>query len=1019
MSEIMVRFLLQRRQFIGLMLALLVLLGSNAFFDIPKTEDPQTDGPMFYITAVLPGATPLEIEQLVTKPIEDAVYSIGDVRELRSVSREAVSGIYVEFEWEKDAERKNDALSGELAALRRRLPPELLRLEIVRGRPTSAVIAEVALVSETLPMRRLEKLAERLREQLGTVDGVQKAEIWGIATSEMRVSLDADRLAGLGVTPIEVVQTLQSAGREGPIGTVQSADRRFNLRYAGAFLDAEAVGNVTVASKDGGLLKVRDMADIGWSTAPPDHLVRFNGTSAALVTVTQKVNGNVLKITEEARDVLDKFERSLPGGVSLKRPFFQTDNVEYRLGKLYRDFFIAFFLVCVMLLPLGFRAALVVMVAIPLSLFVGVIALDLLGFSLNQLSIAGFILALGILVDDAIVVTENIVRRMRQEPDADSAVIAGTAQISKAVIGCTACLIFAFLPLLSLPEASGDFIRSLPVAVVATVAGSLLVSLWVIPLVARLLVRKEQHPDGNRLLRALKRAIETFYAPVLKRSLDRPRLALTLLLAVTLLSIPMLFAIGTSLFPLAQTREFLVRVEAPEGAPIATTNKIAKQVERELLAEPGVAWVISNVGRGNPPIYYNQPQWQDNSAFAELVVGVSNWDIEARSDLTNRLRAKFARNMAANLSVIEFVQGPVIEAPVVIRIAGRDIETLKRLAGQAEAAMKQVPSLSDVRNPLKRPQIDLTLQVDDAAASALDVKPGELRETLRLALSGVVATKLRDSEGDEYPVKVRLPGSDANKVDRLSEIYVPGNAGQSVALTSIAAPKLISGPAQIGRIDRMRVVTLTANVKPDILISDATGAAEESVRKAVQLPPGYNVSLGGEAESQARSFAGLVPAALIAMFGILIVLVLEFGQFRMVSVVVGIIPFGLFGAIAALWVTGNSLSFTASIGLIALIGIEIKNSIILVDFAEQMRLQGMGIRQAAEEAGELRFLPVVLTSVTAIGGLLPLAWENSGLYAPMAIAIIGGLVASTVLARIATPVMYLLLARPERQPAHQ
>jgi multidrug efflux pump subunit AcrB len=286
-----------------------------------------------------------------------------------------------------------------------------------------------------------------------------------------------------------------------------------------------------------------------------------------------------------------------------------------------------------------------------------------------------------------------------------------------------------------------------------------------------------------------------------------------------------------------------------------------------------------------------------------------------------------------------------------------------------------------------------------------------LRQTLQLSLTGASVANLRDEDGDDYPVRVRLPMQDHNVVDAFAKMYVPTVDGSAVRLNAVARPVLDSQPARIERVRRSRSVSLTAYVKPGVLIANATQHAVASVKQAIDLPPGYSILLGGEAETQSRSFAGFLPAIVISSLGILAVLVLEFGQFRTVAVVFGIVPFGLLGAVIALWLTGNSLSFTATIGLIALIGIEIKNSILLVDFAEQLRNQGLSIRKAVERAGELRFLPVVLTSVTAIGGLIPLAIENNGLLSPTAITLIGGLVASTLLARIATPVMYLLLAR--------
>jgi multidrug efflux pump subunit AcrB len=321
-----------------------------------------------------------------------------------------------------------------------------------------------------------------------------------------------------------------------------------------------------------------------------------------------------------------------------------------------------------------------------------------------------------------------------------------------------------------------------------------------------------------------------------------------------------------------------------------------------------------------------------------------------------------------------------------------------------------------VTNPIRLDRTDLDLGVDEAKAAALGVPAGATRRVARLALSGEETGRFRDPDGDDYAVKVRLPteqvdGAPRNPLSALKGVYVPTADGLAAPLDAIATPRLKSSPSRIDRFDRERTVTITAYVQTGFLASGVTEDAVARLERDLPLPPGYRLSLGGEAEAASESFAGLGAAVLVAVFGILAVLVLEFQKFKTAIVVAGIIPFGVFGAVLALALTGHSLSFTATIGVIALIGIEIKNSILLVDFTEQLRREGMNLHDAIEKAGEVRFLPVLLTSVTAIGGLLPLALERSGLYSPLAIAIIGGLITSTLLSRVATPVMYWLTAR--------
>lgn len=1004
-------WVLRNWQFALVMSGLLTALGIVAFLAIPRTEDPQLDPPIFVVNAILPGATPAEVEELVTKPIEDAVYKLDNIREVRSRSSDGLSSTRVEFVWGTDPESRYDQVTREVNALRETLPPGLQRLEVIRGRPTNVSIVEVALESDLLPMRRLEKLADRLRERLGAIPGINEAQVWGASRSELRVSLDLARLAAQGVPATAVADALRAGGAESPVGTVDAGRRRLSVKIGGAYRSPEAVAAIPIEGRDGRVLRVGDVATVGWAEGEPDHLTRFNGQRALLLTVKQSPNQDVTKLSKAISTELDAFERTLPGGVKLVRGFDQSENVNRRLSQLGRDFLIALLLVSITLLPLGLRAAGVVMIAIPLSLLFGVASLYWLGFTLNQLAISGFVLVLGLLVDDAIVVVENIARWLRDGASASEGVIRGTGQIALAVVGCTACLMLSFVPLLALPEASGEFIRSLPVAVLATVAGSFVVAMTIVPLASRALLRPGADPHGNRLLQAVQGGIHRFYAPLLHRALDRPRAVLIGLLALCALSIPLVGAIGSSLFPPAESPHFLVRIEMPQGTSLDRTNEVVRAVDARLAKVPEVRWRAANVGRGNPQVYYNVGQRETDPAFGEVAAGLYRWEPGKSDALLERLRGEFARIPGAKISIITFVNGPEIEAPIAIRISGPNVETLSRLAAGAERAMMATPGVRDVGNPLRLPRTDLHMDVDEAAVAALGVPAGAVRQTVQLALTGATVANLRDADGDDYPVKVRLPMAAHNQVTALGRIFVPTVEGGAVPLTAVARPSLKSEPARIDRLKRARTVTLTAYVAPGVLTARATEAALANVQRAIELPPGYGISLGGEADTQSRSFAGLLPAIVVASLGILAVLVLEFGRFSTVAVVAGIVPFGFFGGVVALWLTGYSLSFTASIGMIALIGIEIKNSILLVDFTEQLRREGLSVHDAVERAGELRFLPVLLTSVTAIGGLLPLAIDGNGLFSPMAITLIGGLISSTLLARVATPVMYLLLAR--------
>ena len=1012
-----IAFAVGRWQFSLLATTLITALGILTFFSLPQTEDPQLNFPLYIVTAVLPGANPRDIEQQVTKPIEDSLAGLDALREVSSTSSDGVAVIRAEYLWGTDTDRKYDEVVREVNALRAKLPAGVVRLEVERARPNNVPIVQVALISDVLPMRVLDKSARDLRDRYARIPGIRIAEVHGVPQNELAVSLDSARLAALGLAPGAVVEALRTAGIDTPIGSVHAGDRRFSLRYAGDFPDAAAVAAVPLPTPGGKLITVGDVAAVHWDTAEPSHVVRYNGHRAVLVTATQGDHQDIGALSAQVTAQTEAFRRTLPGSVRLETGFTQATNVHHRMGQLARDFLLAFVIVGITLLPLGWRAASVVMIAIPVSLLIGVLVLAAAGYNLNQLSVAGFVLSLGLLVDDAIVVIENVSRWLRDGASRTQAAIAGTGQIALAVLGCTACLMFAFLPLIALPEGSGEFIRSMPVAVLGTVGGSLIVALTLIPFVASRVLPRDADPEGNALLRGLHGGIERLYRPVLHHALDRPWRSLGLIALIALTTLPLAGAIGSSLFPPADLPQFLVKVEMPRGTALAATDRVVHAVAQRLSREPSIAWVAENSGRGNPQLYYNNPSTAEDPALGEVAAAFHAFDPRTSPQVLAHLRADFAHIPGARIKLIEFVQGPNVEAPIALRIVGPDLATLARLANAGETALRALPQLRDVGNPLRATRTDIRLQVDEARARALGVAPGALRQAVQLAVGGATPAIVRDADGDQYPVSVRLPMQGRRDIAALSQVYVPTLAGGSVPLSALAQVQLDSGPGTIQRHQRERAVTLTAYVAPGVLVARATADAVATLNRAVPLPPGYRLDVAGEAETSARSFGGLLPAIVVASVGIIAVLVLEFGSFRNVLTVATVVPLGLFGAVLALFLTGNSLSFTAAVGMIALVGIEIKNSILLVDFTEQLRRDGMPVREAVERAGETRFLPVLLTSITAIGGLLPLAIEGSGLYSPMAITMIGGLITSTLLARIATPALYLLLARHGDHPA--
>jgi len=1002
-------FSVKHWQFTVVLFVMLAALGVSSILSIPRSEDPPLDFPTFTIVAVYPGASAGDLERLVVKQIEDTLHGLDDVRSISSRIRPGVARIEVEFEPNQDAEKKYDDVVREVNALRPGLPAELARLEIHKASTLDVNIVQVALVSAFASYHVLDSLAEELEDRLTAVPGVRTAERWGAPERQVEVALDLGRLAALRLPVAQVLGAIGGESADIPGGSVDAGRRSFSVRSSGSYERLDQVRATVVRGASGRLVRVGDVARVDWGYADSTYRARFNGRRAVFVTASQRAGTTVQTVRDRIYAALDRFERGLPRGVTLARGFDQAANVSHRLARLGEDFLIALGLVLLTLLPLGPRAALVVMISIPLSLAVGVISLAWTGFTLNQLTIVGMVIALGLLVDDSIVVVENITRFRRAGHSPTEAAILATRQIWVAVLGATATLVFAFVPLLFLPGGPGRYIRSLPVAVIFAMLASLFVSLTVIPWLSSLLLAKSEGPEGNRFLRAFERGIHRTYAPLLDWALRRPARTLALGAAFVALSFALVPVVGFSLFPGAETPQFRVDITAPEGASIAATDSAARFAERVLGRRAGVRAIYTSVGHDNPRIYYNVASRTDDPRIGQLFVLLRRYDPGATPRLLDSLRTEFASYPGAEIALREFENGPPIDAPIALRIEGASLDSLHAIAARVERLLKTTPGTQYVTNPVRVARTDLRVAIDRAKAGLLGIPTVEIDRTVRLGLAGLETGTLREGAGDARPIVVRLARAGRASPAELERVHVSSMSGSLTPLAQVADVEFERAVSEIQRHNRVRSVTVTANVR--------TGYNTDRVTRQVlarlaplALPSGYGIVPAGEIESRQESFGDMGGAIIVATFAILAILVLEFRTFRSTLIVASVIPLGLAGGILALLFAGQTLSFAATIGFVALVGIEIKTSILLVDLTNRLRAEGMGLEDAIRRAGEVRFLPIVLTSMTAIGGLLPIALQGSGLYSPLAWVIIGGLVSSTLLARIVTPVMYKVVA---------
>ncbi|MFN4315212.1 MAG: efflux RND transporter permease subunit [Chitinophagaceae bacterium] len=998
-------------QFTLIMVLMVVAVGVSTILQMPRSEDPELNAPIFPVAVIYPGASPEDMEELVVKPLEKEIYALDGIKRIKTSIYDGLTVLAVEYQYNVNVEDKYQELVREVNSLRGELPEDIYSIETSKIDPSNVNILQIALVSENASRDRMRKAAEDLQDELEKITALKNVEVQGIPDPIIRVDVQASRLAQLGIPLNTVASALQSEIANIPGGSIRQGNKTFNIKTNGNYQDLDDIRRTIVFSSNGRNTSLSEVADVYFDYSPETHITRLNGHRCAFVIAALKKGQNISNIQKEYLPVIEKFKESLPANIDLQLHFDQADNVNHRLSSLGMDFLIAIGLVLFTLLPLGTRASLVVMISIPLSLGIGIIFINMLGYSLNQLSIVGLVVALGLLVDDSIVVVENVERWMREGHSRLDATIKGTAQIGKAVLGCTATLIIAFMPLAFMPEASGEFIRSLPVAVISSIVASLIVALTIVPFLSSRLLRPSANEHGNFFLRALQKLIHGTYSKLLDRALHHPWKTLAISLGVFVGSLMLIPVIGTSLFPSSEKPQFLVNITAPLQSNIFYTDSIVRKIEEGLANVKEVKYYASNVGKGNPRIYYNVNQQNERSDFSEIFVQLDPAvGPERKIEIIEELRKKWTPFPGAKVEVKNFEQGQPMISPVEVRLLGDHLDTLRQLASTVETMLKETKGTIYVNNPVRNLKTDIRVAINRDKAMALGVPTVYIGRTVRLAVAGMPLGTFTDpaASSEEYDIQLSLPRPAYPDITVLEDLYVNNLQGKAIPLAQLSTIAFESSPSSINHFNKIRTVSVTSFVQKGFLNSQVIADVEEQMKK-MELPAGYHFEMGGEVEGRNDSFKGFGSIILITVFLFIAVLVLQFRTFKSTLIVLSVIPLGIVGAVLALLVTGNSLSFVATIGIVALAGIEVKNTILLVDFTNQLREQGMPLMKAIEEAGEKRFLPIILTTLTAIGGLLPIALSSNPLISPLAIVMIGGLISSTLLSRIVTPVIYRLM----------
>ncbi len=1002
---------IENYQFTLVIIIILVLLGVVSFITMPRSEDPQVTPPGTSIIAIYPGASPQDIEQQVVDPIEEALHELSDIKVLNSNIEDGLSTTTIEFEAGSDADKKYADVVQKINTVRPQLPAALWQLSTIQWTISDVSVLQLALVSDSADYGQLQDLAEQLKDELEKVPGVKRVDTFAWPAREVRVALHTEKMAASGISISQVTRAIQAANMNIPGGHIDVGNKRFNIRTSGDYQSLDDIRSTIVHSSGTKLVYLKDIADVFMAMEDQQHIGRYNGHRSVFVNVKQKEHTNIFSVMKALNATIQEFKTSLPADISLFHAFDQSKSVAHRVNSFVSNLLQGIVLVGVLIfLFLSFRASILVMLAIPISLLIGIGFVDLSRYGLQQMTIAGLVIVLGILVDNAIVVVENISRFIKMGHSHTEAAIKGTNQIAWAIVSATVTTLLSFLPLMMIGDKTGDFIRSMPLTVIYTLSASLFVALTLTPFLSSRFLRIERESRDNWFQRQLTRLIDGPYQRALHYSLNHRRLVLALSMLTFLLSLILFKVVGTSLFPKAEKPMLIINIETPSGSSLDKTTAVALRAEKLLLARTEVVSVITNIGRGNPRIYYNVISKHEQSTVAQLIVQLKKYEHRQIKQLIHELRDRFRSWPDATIEVKELEQGPPVEAPITIKVLGNNLDELRRYAEQVTELIQNTPGTVNVNNPLRTTKTDLHINVNRAKAGLFGVPLAEIDRTVRTCIAGLPVSSYRDSNGDKYQIVLRLPLKDKPELRDFDRIYVQSVTGVPIPLRQLATIEFSASPLQISHYNLARNVMITADVEDGFRVSNVTDAIIKGL-KSVQLPPGYRFHIGGEYENKAAAFGGISKAIIVAVVGIIGVLVLQFRSFRQPLIVFTAFPLAIIGSTLALLITGHSFSFTAFVGLASLAGIVVNNSIILVDYTNQLREQGMSIRQAVQEAGLTRFRPILLTTGTTIGGLLPLTLRGGTLWAPMGWTIIGGLLVSTILTLVIVPVLYTIYTR--------
>jgi multidrug efflux pump subunit AcrB len=1009
----------------SILAAMAVSVGIHAFLTMPRTEDPSITIRQGLLLAAYPGATSEQVEQQVTRKLEEHVFKFPEVRKRKtySTSRPGLVTIKIELEENvKNADQFWAKLRHEMLVTRATELPAGVIGPIVNSDFGDTVAMLLAIHGKRYGYRELRDYVDLIQDELRGVRNVGKLATYGEQSEQIRISSSLERMSQYFADPLRVMQSLQQRNVIMSSGNLETGQERIPLRATGLFTTEAQIGSVLVdVSRSGQPVYIRDFASVERRYQDPSFVVRYDGEPSVLLSVEMQKGRNIVQLGDELGAVLGRISTVLPPDIHVDAIANQPAVVKQHIASLSREFLLAIgavILVTIILLP--FRVAIIAAVAIPVTVTTSLGVLDAIGVQLNQVSIAALIMVLGIVVDDAIVIADNYVDCLDRGVPRRDAAWQCVREVLVPVLTATLTIIASFLPLLILSGSVGEFISALPITVAVALSVSFVVAILLTPLLCRAFIRQGLHAgqaaegSGPKRTTMLDR-LQTAYNWLIVFFMRRKPLAVALGLAAVAAGVLMLKIVPQQFFPSAERNQFVIDVWMPPGARIEATAETMGRIERALGHRTEVAHYAAFVGQSAPRFYYNVSPQDPDPSYGQFIVNTK--EEKGTPALVGELRHSLAQVAPEALVIVkELQQGMTMEAPVEVRISGYDIAQLQQTGKRVEEILHRVPFAQSIHNDYFGDSYLVDVDIDPEVSNRLGLTNASVSQLLSGAFSGSPAGTFW--EGNRaVSIVLRLDAGSRTSFEDVRNAYVPSAiTHSSVPLRSIAELSPQWQTSRIVRRNGIRTLTVRAFPRRGRYASEILNAIGPQL-KSLALPQGYGIEYGGEVTNREETLPMMTKALAVSLVAIFLVLLMQFRNLSEPLIVMCSIPLTLFGAVLGLLLTRNPFGFTAFTGMIALCGIVVRNAIILVDYTNEKLREGRSLEEASIEAGERRLRPIFLTTMAAAVGVTPMIISGSSLWSPLASVIAVGLISSMFFTLIVVPVLFVLVKSRVGKPA--